>query len=435
MKKIILLNIDIKINLLCLIVFIAINMKAQTALNTRIKTQLYDKGFNILPAYKCTGSTLEYYTDAYAGETLEKFNVKMPNLRGCTDTGYALIYFAGFERSTCKNYSVVIIGNAQSMLIPKLFFDHNHNLDFSDDGPPIEFDYNRESIEFDLCNARETTACLHYRLSRYKLENQYTLRKNLDDFFNFNAGTKKYLGLNNSFRIQCHNQWGTDIKIGNDSFRIAVEDHNINGIYNEAGIDHISLVPYGSEPISNDANEGSVIIPKAGKDIILQHLSESYLAKNITANGQTINIRYLGKHKRAAEKLVHKRAPRFSYELLAYRKYATLRKYRGTPVYLFFYNFKTADSTTFNQLKELYDASNGKLKIITLNYGNSPSLVKEFVKNNYYMWSNGLATKKIYKKYKVDQLPMGFYLNKKLRVTKIGVSPGEMLEEYRKQVF
>jgi hypothetical protein len=429
--------ITMKNKILIIVLFFVscISVKAQTALTTRIKTQLYDKSYNIIPVYKCTGNTLEYYTDVYAGETLEKFNVKMPDLSGCSDTGYAFIYFSGFERAACKNYSVVIIGNAQSMYKPKLFFDHNHNLDFTDDGPSIEFDYNKESIEFDLCNANETTGCLHYRLSRYRLENQYTLRKNLDDFFTFNAGTKKYLGLTNSFRIQCMNQWGADVKIGNDSFRIAVEDHNINGLYNEAGIDHISLVPYGTEPISNDVNEGSVVLPKTGKNtdsnhIVLQHLSESYIVSGITANGQTLTIKYNGKHKRAAERLVNKRAPRFSYELLAYRKYAKLRKYRGTPVYIFFYNFKTADSTTFKQLKKLYEASNGKLKIITLNYGNNPTMVKEFVQQNYYMWSNGLATKKIYQRYKVDQLPMGFYLNKKLRVLKVGITPQEMLQEF-----
>lgn len=428
----------IKNKFLFLLLFYAccISVNAQTALTTRIKTQLYDKGYNIIPAYKCTGDTLEYYTDAWAGELLEKFKVKLPNLAGCTDTGYAFIYFSGFERAACKNYSVVIIGNAQSMYKPILFFDRNHNLDFTDDGPSIEFAYNIESIEFDLCNARETTGCLHYRLSRYRIENQYTLRKNLDDFFTYNQGTKKYLGLTNSFRIQCHNQWGADIKMGSDSFRIAVEDHNINGLYNEAGIDHISLVPYGSEPVSNDTKEGSMVLPKTGNGsdnykIVLQHLNESYLASGIAANGQTLTIKYNGKHKRAAEQLVNKRAPRFSYETLAYRKYAKLRKYRGTPVYIFFYNFKTADSATFNQLKHLYDAADGKLKIITLNYGNSPALVKEFVKQNYYMWSNGLATKKIYQKYKVDQLPIGFYLNKKLRVVRVGISPLEMIKELK----
>ena len=415
------------------IFFFALDINAQTALTTRVKTQLYDKSYNIMPVYKCSGTNLEYYSDAYAGETLDKFNIIMPDLSGCTDTGYAFIYFGGFERADCKNYSVVIIGNAQSMLVPRLFFDRNHNLDFRDDGPSIEFGYKTESIEFDLCNAKDNSACLHYRLSRYRLENQYTLRKNLDDFFTFNAGTKKYLGMNNSFRIQCHNQWGTDMKVGQDSFRIAVEDHNINGIYNEPGIDHINLVPFGSEPISNDVKEGSILLPAKPTGIVLQHLNESYYITGITTNGQTINLRYNGRHKRPAERLLRKRAPRFSYELLAYRKYAKLRKYRGTPVYIYFYNFKTVDTTAFNQLKDFYDASGGKLKIITLNYGNSPSLVKEFVKQNYYMWSNGLATKKIYQKYKVDQLPMGFYLNKNLRVQRVGVSPLEMMEEVKKE--
>ncbi len=403
--------------------------KSQSILPNRVKTQLYDRGYNIIPAYKCVGNVLEYYTDAYAGEELEKFSVKLPDLTGCTDTGYAFVYFAGFERPTCKNYSVVIIGNAQSLLIPKLFIDKNHNLDFTDDGPSIDFPYNKEDIEFDLCNAVESTACLHYRLSRYRLDNQYTLQRNLEDFFTSNAGTKRYLGMINSFRIQCQNQWGGNIKIENDSFRITVEDHNINGLYNEPGIDHISLVPYGMEPVSNDLKEGSIVQPKDHSEFFLQHLNESYKISGITANGQVLNISYNGKHKRAAEKLLKKRAPRFSYELLAYRKYAKLRKCRGTPVYLFFYDFKTADSATFNILKQIYDSAGNRLKIITLNYGNSPSMVREFVKQNYYSWSNGLATKKIYDRYKVDQLPMGFYLNKRLRIMKVGIAPKEMLQE------
>ncbi len=410
-----------------------LGINAQTALMTRVKTQLYDKGYNIMPVYKCTGNTLETYTDAYAGEELEKFSVKYPDLTGCTDTGYAFIYFGGMERSVCKNFSVVIIGNAQSILIPRFFIDHNHNLDFTDDGPSFEFPYNKDSVQFDLCNNKDNTGCLHYTLSRYRLESQYLMRKNLEDFFTSNAGTKRYLSMHNSFRIQCHNQWGTDMKIGNDSFRVVIEDHNINGIYNEPGIDHINLVPYGMEPVSNDMNEGSKVIPVKEPTIVLQHLSESYGVTGITSNGHTLSIKYLGKHQRAAEKLVGKRAPRFSYEVLAYRKYIKLRKSRGTPVYLYFYNFKTADTTAFNALKLLHDSTQGRLKIITLNYGNSPSLVREFVKSNYYMWSNGLATREIYDRYKVDQLPMGFYLSRKLRVVKIGITPEEMLQEFKRQ--
>jgi hypothetical protein len=420
-----------RFSLFVLFFAVACGLNAQTALLTRVKTQIYDRGYSIMPVYKCTGNRLEYYTDAYAGETLEKFDVQMPDLRGCTDTGYAFVYFDGFERSACRNYSVIIIGNAQSMLIPKLFIDRNHNLNFNDDGPSVDFPYNRESVAFDLCNAREMTACLHFKLSRYRLEGQPTLLKNLNEFFAGNAGTKKYLGMNNSFRIQWYNQWGTDVKFGTDSFRIAVEDHNLNGIYNEPGIDHIRIVPYGAEPISNDVKEGSIVLPatKDGMDtVILQHLAESYKVWGITTNGHTLHIGSNGKHKRPAERLIKKRAPRFKYEVLAYRKYAKLRKNRGTPVYLYFYNFSTTDTNTFNTLRQLYQVSEGKLKIIALNYGNSPSQVKDFVMQDYYMWSNGLATKAIYEKYKVDQLPMGFYMNKKLRITGIGISPEAMLK-------
>ena len=401
---------------------------AQIKLDTRIKTQQYNKGFNIMPVYLTHSNMLEYYTDAWAGEPLEKFSVKLPDMTGCTDTAYSFIYFSGFQRSACPNYDVIIIGNAQSYLIPKFFIDYNHNLDYSDDGPPITFPYNGDEISFNLCNAADSTACLHYRLTRYYLQNQYELRRNLNDFFSSNAGTKQYVGLDNSYRIQVMNQWGTDVKMGADSFRIAVEDHNNNGRYNDPGVDHIQLAPYGTEPMSNDVNEGSVVQPKKAGDILLQHLNESYAISAISANGRTLNLRYNGRHVRAAEKLIKKRAPRFKYELLTYRKYNKLKKFRGQEVYLFFYNFKTADTTTFEQLKALYEASGERLKIIALNYGNDPMLVKEFVKTKYYMWSNGLATKKIASRYYIDQLPMGFYLNRRLRVEKIGVSPAEMLQ-------
>jgi hypothetical protein len=410
--------------LLCLF----FNSKCQMALHKRVKTQLYDKGFNIMPAYKLRGDTLEAYTDAYAGQPLEKFRIIFPVMTGCTDTGYAFIYFGGFERAVCKDYSVIIIGNAQSYKTPKLFIDHNHNLDYRDDGPPVEFPYSQERIEFDLCNQAVPSGCLHYVLSRYRIQNQYDLRRNLNQFFESNAGTKKYLGLENSFRIQWQNQWGEDFTIGADSFRVVVEDHNMNGIYNEPGVDHIQLVPYGQEPVSNNINEGSIIIPKGNKPVVLQHLNESYSVSNISADGRSINLVYSGKHKRPAEKLINRRAPRFKFEILSYRKYNKLRKYKGTPVFLYFYNFKTADTIVFNQLKKLYEASQGKLTIITLNYGDNPQQVKDFVMQNYYMWTNGLATRRIIRQYKVDQLPMGFYLDHRLRVRQIGITPMGMLK-------
>jgi hypothetical protein len=410
----------------------SIHSYSQVNLDKRVKTQLFDKGFNIIPAYKLHGDTLEAYTDAYAGQDLEKFRVKLPDMTGCTDTGYAFIYFGGFERNVCKDYSVIIIGNAQSYKIPRLFIDDNHNLDFSDDGAPVEFPYNQEKIEFDLCNQQVKTGCLHYVLSRYRLQNQYQMRKNLDLFFESNAGTKKYLGLENSFRIQWHNQWGADIKMGTDSFRLVVEDHNINGLYNDAGIDHIQLVHYGTEPVTNNVNEGSVLLPKGRDPIILQHLNESFAVSDISADGKSAILTYNGKHKRPAEKLLNKRAPRFKFELLSYRNYHKLRKYKGKPVFVYFYNFKTADTVVFKQLKSLYEHAGDKISIITLDYGDNPQLIKDFVKQNYYMWYNGLATKKIMKQYKVDQLPMGFYLDKKLKVRKIGITPSEM-EEMMKQ--
>lgn len=411
----------------CLLL-ICLHSVAQVKLDTRVQTQQYHKGFNIMPVYLTHSNLLEYYTDAWSGETLEKFRVKLPDLTGCTDTAYAFIYFSGFQRASCPNYAVVIIGNAQSYLIPKFFIDYNHNLDYSDDGPAISFPYNGDEISFNLCNAADSTACLHYRLTRYYLQNQYELRRNLNDFFSSNAGTKQYVGLDNSYRIQVMNQWGTDVSIGTDSFRITVEDHNNNGKYNDPGVDHIQLSPYGTEPVSNNVNEGSLIQPKKPGDIVLQHLNESYAVSNIASNGRTLTLRYNGKHVRAAEKLVHKRAPRFKYELLTYRKYNKLRKFRGQEVYIFFYNFKTVDTATFEQLRALYEASGSRLKIIALNYGNDPLFVKDFVKTRYYMWSNGLATKKIATRYCIDQLPMGFYLNRNLRVEKIGITPAEMLQ-------
>lgn len=383
----------------------------------------FDKQFNVIPIYRYSYPYIEEFTDAYTGEKLPQFAPILPNLRECTDTAYGYLFFSGCEKTKSKGYVLMVIGNAQSVMPPTLFIDFNFNHDLTDDGPGVELPFNRDSIEFYLKNAENPEGYLKIRLSRFRLQNQFEYKKNLTEYFNYNAGSKRFISLNNSYRIQYWNILASDYKSEKDSFRLGLCDENLNGIYNEKSVDKVVIGNYGSPTLSHLEIDGAQGIKSNSEKHEFVRNGIAYSLFPLQEANYNLYLEEKGVVESVSKLLEGKKAPRIEFDLLVRGNSLSLKAFRKKPLYLFFWNISSLNDTDKFYLKKLDQDFGKKINIVALNYGDEPIKIKDYISKDMYMWTNGLSNKRINMTYGITNLPDGFFIKKRLRIEKSGLNP------------
>ena len=106
----------------------------------------------------------------------------------------------------------------------------------------------------------------------------------------------------------------------------------------------------------------------------------------------------------------------------------SIRSLRGKPLYIYIWNSNKAlfkqDSASIN----LLIAKHPEIRVLCLNYGDSPKWVSKF--NQYYntQWNMGFSSSEINDKLKLQYIPWGIFLDKKQKVLLPLIQPGGLIE-------
>jgi hypothetical protein len=391
-------------------------------LTRRAKDGLTDKSQIILPLFIVESNQLELY-DPLKKPASVKFTVKFPDMKGCTDTAYGFIYFTGFGEAVNKGNTVILVGNYKGPRPPKIFVDYNNNLDLGDDGPGIDFNLQDKWIDIAIPNKSNTMGTYVQRLSRPDFKGKETSYKMMTEHFEKYSGSRKFAGLTHSFREQRINMVAGDYRAGADSFSIALQDGDINGLFNDSETDRLVIGPYNTQ-IFNTEDQNSVI-PLTGKQIVFERNRQVFEVVEIDAAGKFVRFRRSGQELLSKQYAEGEKLPKVKFALHNGTK-TSLKKYRRKPVYLFFWNSSyegfEKDTLIFRRIMDKYGK---RITIIALNYGDTPRDIANIAEYGRATWVNGASNADINRQLFIGDLPQGYLLKKKLKFEK-ALQPAEL---------
>ncbi len=360
-------------------------------------------------------------------KTAHKFNAILPDLRGAKDTCYAYFYYGGVvKKSALQGYVLAILTNNNRGAQPcSIWIDKNFNLDLTDDGPPILYNYNTPYHDIVFESSEIKDAKYTVRISRFPFNYNSKYLAMLDVFYKEGSGTKLFAGAFYSFKEERLNVKAGDYLLGHDSFRIALKDVNCNGLYNEDGVDQVVIGEYKNNTLFDQKipigmQKGMTYFEKNGKRFTISAIDilGNSLRIAIDADAPIKNVLKIGKKiKRFKFKSTEKDGKKIA-----------IRQFNKKPTYLYIWrigdNAFAKDSAALREIQNKYA---DKINLVTLNYGETPKELKSFKKRNRINWLIGYSSSRINQKLYIEKFPTGILTKKRLRVKQICISALDLL--------
>lgn len=403
-------------------------VKHRIELNERVEDDKIKKSHAIVPVYKYVSPSIESFDMFGVNKKPEKRDriqiKKLPDMKGCRDTGYTYIYFSGANSEINQGYLLTLIGNyRRSSRTVYFFVDRNNNFDFTDDGLPDSLNGGRTELELVFNNTSNPAANHIIRLSRIPYGKNMAYKSLLTDHFKKNSGDKIFTNINYCYREQRLNTLSGTFQNETDSFRLAIKDMNVNGLFNESCKDRFYIGAMNEGVFTDDMIE---IQPDFEKTLF-EWNKKQYKITNIDPEGQYIDIEQV-KYPTLTKKLeVGKRVDNFPFVNIE-NKREELKDYKEQEVYLFFWDLGHLDSSQTKYLTKLHKEFSDQIQIIALNHGNHPRKVRVYEFYNDVEWKIGYSSGFIGRQFFLEAVPQGFYLGKKCKLKQEGVSPKEMYD-------
>lgn len=392
-----------------------------------VEDDFFTKSQSILPVYKYESNLIEPYSKfGLKSDPSQSFYsiVNLPEMKNCRDTGYTYIYFSGSDNDIRQGYILALIGNyKRSRRTVYFFIDRNNDLDFSNDGLPDSLVTSQNDFKINLKNLNDKNANYSFKLTRFKYGENVRYKNLLTQHYNAHSGQKKFTKINYCFREQRYNSSISHYNNGKDSFTLGIKDVNVNGIYNDGCVDKLYVGAYNSQ-INSDK---LFIIKPEIKDNTFEWGRKSYRIMNIHSNGDYLEIIEDDRITQTQKLKIGRKTPKFSY-LNIFNIEHNLKEYRKQKVYLFFWDKQSLSREDTIYLSLLNKDFNDKLKLITLNHGDKPKQVRIKFYYDQIKWPVGYSNSEIAEKYFLENVSIGYYLDKKHRLINDQISPKEMYE-------
>ena len=394
-------------------------------LNERIPDQKFEKSEVAIPLFRLTGDTIEANIPALGNKNVIN-KIKFPKMVGCKDTAYGYLFFNGVENNPLKANIPMLIGNYNQSQPMKLWIDMNCNFDFNDDGDPDEIVRNFKYIDLILNNSKVTDGLYITRLSKFNFSNNSSYYFMLEKYFKNLYPNRRFLGPNYCFREQQLRTVAKRVHIGNDSFSIGLYDGNGNGLYTDEEEDEIVIGEYHDKFISTLEEDGAIVFSNK-KTYTFSKRGLIYEVSNIDQAGKFLSIKLLSNKVAIGPEIGKKLKFKFKTHK---DKYVKLKKYRCKKVVLYFFDWNNPelknDTIALNEIHHKYGK---KIKVIILNYGSQPGLIKNYVQFGKISYICGISSKEINLKCSVEKYPSTIFLKRFNKVKLTNTSPQEILEQ------
>ena len=392
-----------------------------------VEDDFFTKSQSILPVYKYESNLIEPYSKfGLKSDPSQSFYsiVNLPEMKNCRDTGYTYIYFSGSDNDIRQGYILALIGNyKRSRRTVYFYIDRNNDLDFSNDGLPDSLVTSQNDFKINLKNLNAKNANYSFKLTRFKYGENVRYKNLLTQHYKAHSGQKKFTKINYCFREQRFNSSISHFNNGKDSFTLGIKDVNVNGIYNDGCVDKLYVGAYNSQ-INSDK---LFIIKPEIEENTFEWGRKSYRIMNIHSNGDYLEIIEDDRITQTQKLKIGRKTPKFSY-LNIFNIEHNLKEYRKQKVYLFFWDKQSLSREDTIYLSLLNKDFNDKLKLITLNHGDKPKQVRIKFYYDQIKWPVGYSNSEIAEKYFLENVSIGYYLDKKHRLINDQISPKEMYE-------
>jgi hypothetical protein len=399
-------------------------------LDSWAKDERFDKLQIVTPFFVLQQDTIE---------TLDMENMrepqKMPIVKpsGYNSYAYGFLFFRGIPNPQNEGYVNLLMVDL-SELVPKLFIDRNNNYDFTDDGPAMNVPtpFNRkESVTIELKRTDNPHAGIALRLSRMDFSNKYSYKTLMNEYYEIYYKNRKFAGIEYCFREQRLNARQGIVRLADDSFRIALQDENNNGWYDEAGADKILTANYADTVFESKDPLRSMFISQNRNERIIEKNGKVFELITIDPAGQYITLHEI-KDPLSNRLPSGKKAPNITY--IDWQGHTLkLRKLRRYQVYIYYTgpnakNF-SADTAT---LRTLATEFGNTIKVVGFIDVNKSYELKIFGGYSNLNWTAAYKNKYVTQDLKIRGIPSSLWLGKRRRVKQYNLTPQQLLQELRK---
>lgn len=336
------------------------------------------------------------------------------------DTSFASEYFVGHPGKRDRGIPLLIADRVSGW--PIIYLDRNNNLDFSDDGEPVEF------------SRKDSTAVLRFH-RKDNPEASFSVLyiipsasgvdfTSYDDLFQ----TKRYVEAGipmrsakySFFTRRLNNKiaYGT---VAGDSLKVALHDYNCNGYFNDAGEDRIFVAPPN---IAFDAQKTSGSFTLKEDTTLFSFEGQVYEITQVDPLGKSLQFK-ASDIDFEAPIAPGQEMPDFQFQLIDGTD-TSFAGFIGDGKYLIIDVWgawcKGCHSTA-PSLQQLHEKYRDKLTIIGLNTGEPKETINDFVKKYDHHWPQGKLTDEIRKGLLIDAYPTYILVDPKGRILSLRTYP------------
>jgi hypothetical protein len=396
-------------------------------LNDYVKDDRFDKYQLTLALFLTEGDTI-YSMDFEGTRPAKPITIKKPS--GYQVYAYGNVFFSGTSNAYNPGYVSVLVCNPYHKH-PHLFLDYNQNFDFTDD-PRFTMPYFDEpGVEIELANGAVNSGRIKIILTRNKLFGQkYDFKKQLDEYYEMAYKGRKFVGLEYTYREQRYITRAGLVKLGKESFKVALMDANANGIYNDQEVDKILFANVHDTVFDATNPLNYVVFEKVGKQTYFEKNDKLYQVIEADVAGKYIRFKESKDEVDFNKIKIGKKVPKVKFTLVKGQN-LKLTKLRRKEVYLYFgsKNSKNFRSDTLI-LRQIAALDTNNLKVICILYVNKSYELRIYNSDAEPNYILAYGTKELSKKLGINSVPQSLYLGKRRKVKKYGLNPPEFLRNF-----
>lgn len=354
--------------------------------------------------------------------------IKRPE--GYKDYVYGYLFFSGSKNNFNPGYVTVLVCNPFHKH-PHMFVDYNQNFDFTDD-PRFTLPYFDEpGIEVEMSNTALPQGKIKIVLTRNKLFGQkYEFKQYMDEYYAMAYKGRRFVGVEYSYREQRYIARVGQVKMKDESFKIALYDANSNGLYNDANMDKV-VYNNQKDTILDATNPlNYIVLSDKGKNNYFEKNGRLYQIVETDPAGYFIKIKTSQDDVQFNRIKIGKKIPRVKLTLPRGEKFK-ITKYRRKQVYVYFAsktskNFR-ADTMILRQIASL---DTNRLKVICVLFVNKSYELRIFKTDASPNYLLAYGEKELSKKLGINSVPQSLWIGKRRKVKKYGLKPNEFLRQY-----
>ncbi len=360
----------------------------------------------LVPLFEVRNNWVHSYLDMAGADfssVADSIKIVPPAHQGSLSYGYVFQFHDASKWEPKRLLFVVENGHFwHRKTISRIWFDRNHNLDFTDeDADTLYIGKARNPFWF----YKNKPFASGVSMEVFPQNKFYRFSQMNDESIKLMAGPRSYLGTGNSLKIERINIRYTRVKFRQDTLSIGILDANSNGFFNDIGIDQWLISPGASNTLST---QYTLPIQANAEFAWMGHAFKLTLDSTQTETDYRIGISPVKKSNRKHKSiLLGEKIPRFKYCTTdKKRRRKSSRKMGNKTTILVIWSADNKDFVKDSAvLHQICRSSADNVNWIFLNFGGSGKYVSYYNRRYDLNVVQGFCNSRIGAKLKLQHLP------------------------------